>query len=174
MIFYILSQNTTLYLNYCTYILLLRRRASPGRRHGRSVATLRPRPSAPPPFDLNGRRMVSPLEAVFISYDATTGKAVDGLRPRPQLGRPPAGNRVRHLRFLGEFNRNSSRDCGTSCLDEMLLREKNLYRFLGGSLVLDFADDGSGSHECFIMVLVVLRDRAKSCFDRRMRNLRRN
>ena len=27
----------------------------------------------------------------------------------------------------------------------------------GGSLVLDFADDGSGSHACFIMVLVVLR-----------------
>ena len=28
---------------------------------------------------------------------------------------------------------------------------------MGGSLVLDFADDGSGSNECFIMVLVVLR-----------------
>ena len=33
----------------------------------------------------------------------------------------------------------------------------DLYKVYGGSLVLDFADDGSGSHACFIMVLVVLR-----------------
>ena len=39
----------------------------------------------------------------------------------------------------------------------MTRRGKNLYRVLGGSLVLDFAEDGSGSHACFIMVLVVLR-----------------
>jgi hypothetical protein len=34
---------------------------------------------------------------------------------------------------------------------------KTISTGFGGGLVLDFADDGSGSHACFIMVLVVLR-----------------
>ena len=88
------------------------------------------------------------------------------LNPRPQLGMPPAGGRVHHLQLLGEFKHRPSRYYGTSCTDDTTVcYEGGKYlQGSGVSLVLDFANDGSSSHECFIMVLVVLRIRQSILF----------
>ena len=70
---------------------------------------------------------------------------------------------MHHLQFLGDFKHRPSRYCGTSCTDDTVCYEGG--KSLQGSrvsLVLDFADDGSSSHECFIMVFVMLRIR---CID---------